>query len=187
MASLAKVQEGFARALLTGELESFASEIGGEPAQAASRLAIYQRSVMHNLCGALAAAFPVVRRLVGEAFFLEAATRHAQEEPSRCADLNRFGAGFVDFLAGYPHAAVLPYLADVARLEWAWNESLAAADAAGIDFAALARVSSGLQPRIRFAVHPAVRIVHSVHPVLAIWESNQPGRDGTPEGFIDLF
>ena len=34
---------------------------------------------------------------------------------------------------------------------------------------------------IRFALHPALRLVESAHPILAIWEANQPGRDGTPE------
>jgi hypothetical protein len=181
MTSLAAVQEDFARAVLGGDLESFTPQVAGDPAAAAARLAIYRRAVLHNLCGALKGAYPVVRRLVGEDFFLEAATRYAEGEPSRCGDLNRFGAGFAQFLAHYPHAAALPYLPDVARLEWAWNESLAAADAPGLDFAALARVSPALQPRLRFAVHPAVRIVRSAYPVLAIWEANQPGRDGTPD------
>jgi hypothetical protein len=181
MTSLAAVQRDFARAVLSGDLESFAAQLAGGPTAAARRLAIYRRAVLHNLCGALAGAYPVVRRLVGEAFFLEAAIRHAQAEPSRCGDLNRFGAGFARFLAQYPHAAALPYLPDVARLEWAWNESLAAADASGLDFAALALVSPEEQPRLRFAVHPAVRVIHSDHPVLAIWEANQAGRDGTPE------
>jgi hypothetical protein len=181
VSSLETLQEEFARSVLGGDLESFAARVAGGPAAAATRLAIYRRAVLHNLCGALAGAYPVVRRLVGEAFFDEAATRHAQAEPSRSGDLNRFGAGFAQFLARYPHAAALPYLPDVARLEWAWHESLAAAEAAGLDFAALARVDPALQPRIRFAVHPSVRVVHSRYPVLAIWEANQPGRDGTPE------
>ena len=181
MTSLATVQEGFARAILSGETDSFAAQVSGDPAAAASRLAIYRRSVLHNLCGALAGAYPVVRRLVGEAFFDEAGARHAEGTPSQSGDLNRFGAGFADFLAAYPYAANLPYLPDVARLEWAWNESLAAADCAGLDLAALAGVNPEFQPRLRFVLHPAVRVVHSPHPVLAIWEANQPGRDGTPE------
>ena len=44
-----------------------------EPAD--SRLAIYHRSARANRAGALAAAYPVVKRLVGEAFFAEAAAR----------------------------------------------------------------------------------------------------------------
>ncbi|HEX4781166.1 MAG TPA: DNA-binding domain-containing protein [Usitatibacter sp.] len=142
--------------------------------------AIYRRNLFANLTGALAATYPVVMRLVGESFFREAARQYVLSFPSRSGDLNQYGARFADFLAGYPHASELPYLADVARLEWACHESYHAADAASLDFAALAQVGAADQARIRFSLHPAVRLMRSAYPVAAIWEANQPGNDGTP-------
>lgn len=144
------------------------------------RFAIYRRNLLANLGGALAATYPVVLRLVGEAFFGEAARQFVLAFPSRSGDLNQYGAQFPEFLAGYPHASGLAYLADVARLEWACHESYHAADAASLDFAALARVSAADHPRIRFSLHPAARLVRSAHPVAAIWEANQPHNDGAP-------
>ena len=55
------------------------------------------------------------------AFFGEAARQYIVGHPSLSGDLNDYGGEFAQFLAAYPHAADLPYLPDVARLEWAIN------------------------------------------------------------------
>src|SRR5262249_36772420 len=83
------------------------------------RLSVYRRNVLANQHDALAATYPVVRRLVGDAFFRESATRYALAHPSDSGDLHRFGAHLAAFLAAYAPARELSYLPDVARLEWA--------------------------------------------------------------------
>lgn len=176
---LADMQRAFAAAVTAGDADAFVAHLAGEPGLALRRLAIYRRAIEASRCGALRAAHPVVARLVGDAFFDEAARRFAASSPPREADLNRYGAGLAAFLAAYAPAAALPWLADVARLEWAWHESLMAADAPPADFTALAGVAGEAQPALRFTLHPAVRLVRSAWPVLAIWEANQEGRDGT--------
>lgn len=147
-----------------------------------ARFEAYRRTTLANLHSALAAAYPVVLRLVAEAFFREAAERYARARGSASGDLNEYGGLFADFLATYPHAASLEYLADVARLEWAVHESRRAADSPLLDAGTLACVPLELQGAIRFGLHPAVRLIASPHPILAIWEANQPQRDGVPEG-----
>jgi hypothetical protein len=159
----------------------FLAEVFGEDVAARPGLAAYRRNVLANLHGALASTYPVVRRLVGDAFFREAAKRFARAHPSTSGDLNLYGSRFAAFLAAYPFARELPYLPDVARLEWACHESFHAAEAPCLDAAALAGVPPQLQGEIRFRIHPAVRLVASPHPVVSIWEANQPERDGTPE------
>ena len=144
--------------------------------------AIYRGHAMANLHDALAATYPVVLRLVGDAFFAEAALRFARAHPSRGGDLDDFGEAFAAFLASYPHARSLEYLPDVARLEWACHQSARAAAAPALDAAALALVPPRLHEGLRFDVHPAARVVRSRHPVVSIWRANQPGADGTPQG-----
>ena len=178
---LGRLQAEFAGALMRGDGAQFARHLAGDGESAQHRLAVYRHAILANRRGALRAAYPVVERLVGEGFFGEAALRHGEESPPGCADLNRYGASFPAFLAAYPHAAPMPWLADVARLEWAWHESLMAADAPGLDFAQLALVPEERQPALRFALHPSLRLVRSAWPVLAIWEANQGDRDGTPD------
>ena len=156
-----------------------AQVLAGEPSS--ERLAVYRRNVLANLHDALAAAYPVVRRLVGEAFFREAAERFTQAYPSRSGDLHRFGAALAPFLDDYPPARELAYLPDVARLEWEIARAFHAADARRLSVRALDALSEDERARIRFHLQPAARLVASPHPILAIWEANQPGRDGTPE------
>ncbi len=169
MRALARIQVDFLGALFD------------EGAAPGARFEVYRRTALENLHGALAAAYPVILRLVGEAFFREAAGRYARERGSRSGDLNEYGDAFPDFLADYPHAASAAYLPDVARLEWALHESRRAADLPPLDLGALARVAPELQGAIRFGLHPAVRLIASPHPILVIWEANQPQRDGTLE------
>jgi len=169
MTSLAEQQREFLAAI-------FDAAAPREPA-----VAIYRRNVLGAAHGALAAAYPVVRRLVGEAFFREAAERFARAVPSERGDLHAFGAAFERFLGQYPHARALPYLPDVARLEWAVHESYHAADGAPFDFAALAAVPAERLGGVRLRLHPAARLVASPHPILALWEANQRDRDGVPD------
>lgn len=179
--ALARLQAAFASAVTGGDDAAVAAHLAGDPAVARRRLAIYREAIGANRRGALRSAYPVVARLVGDAFFDEAARRLADSAPPGCADLNRYGDGFPAFLSTYPHAGQMPWLADVARLEWAWHEALSAADAPGINFTALAAVPAEEQPALRFSLHPSVRLVRSAWPVLAIWEANQPERDGAPD------
>ena len=146
-----------------------------------ARLAVYHRTALAARRAALAGAYPVVRRLVGDAFFDAAAEAFATQAPSASGDLHAYGAGFARFLDGYGPAAALEYLPDVACLEWAVHESHHAGDGDVFDFAALGRLPAESLGGVRIRLHPAVRRVASAHPVLAIWEANQADRDGTPE------
>jgi hypothetical protein len=168
VSGLAALQRDFLRELLDAESGSTA------------RVDVYRRGARANHAGALAATYPVVKRLVGDAFFGEAARRYAAAHPSTSGDLNDYGGPFAAFLAAYPHAASLPYLPDVARLEWACHECERAPDAPPFDFAALAGVAPERYAQLRFTLHPSVRLVESVHPIVSIHAANAPECDGTP-------
>jgi len=167
--SLARIQEDFLDAVL-----------GDGPADAG--MAIYRGNALAVHRDALAASHPVVRRLVGDAFFAEAAARFARACPSTSGDLHAYGGpAFATFLAGYAPGSELPFLPDVARPEWAVHECEHAADGKPLDHAALGALPGEALPGLRLRLHPAVRLVESAHPILAIWEANQEGRDGTVE------
>lgn len=168
MSALARYQSAFAGSLFGAE----------DPP---GRLAIYRRSVLGALGEALASAYPAVRRLVGEAFFGEAARAYALATPSHSGNLHGYGGGFGDFLEAYAHAARLPWLADVARLEWAVHECFHAEDAAAMDARRLAEVDAREYERLRLRLAPATRLVSSAHPVRAIRAANLGDGDGTME------
>ena len=169
MSALALLQRDFMRALRDG---------AGVDAPG---IEVYRQGVRASHAGALAATYPVVRRLVGDAFFTEAGRRYAATHASASGDLDEYGADFAAFIAGYEHAASLPYLRDVARLEWACHECERSPEPAAFDFAALANVPREAQAELRFTLHPAVRLVASAHPIVSIHAANAADRDGKPE------
>jgi hypothetical protein len=172
--SLRELQTQFAAALL--------ADTGGP----GERIAIYRNTVAANYRNALGATYRVVVQLVGKPFFDAAVDAYVETHPSTGGDLNVYGDRFGDFLASYPHARDLPYLPDVARLEWAVDEAHRAADSDSAPaqvLAELAAVPASEVASLRFALDASCRFIGSDHPVLRIWQVHQPGftGDGTVE------
>lgn len=138
----------------------------------ARRFAIHRNTVRVTLIEALAVAFPVVKTLVGEDFFAAAAATFVTREPPRSAVLAHYGRGFADFLAGFPPAAALPYLPDMARLERRLIEAYHAADAMPARRADLAAVPPEAAAELVIARHPATRWLRSPWPVVTLWRMN---------------
>lgn len=152
--------------------------LAGSAATVASRMAIYRANMVAAAEKALAAAYPVVRQVVGEDFFHGLAREYQRGAPSTSGDLTDFGATFGAFVAAFEHTQSLPYLADLARLEWAVHRAYGAADAPDLEPALLAAVEPDQQAAIRFQWAPGTAVLASRHPVVRIWTLHQPGYDG---------
>jgi hypothetical protein len=158
--SLATLQSGFAASLLSAEKV------------ADRRFFVHRNNVKASLGAALAARFPVVWRLVGVEFFRAMAVVFVERHPPRSPVLAAYGAGFADFLDGFEPVADLPYLADVARLEWARHLAWHAADAPAISIEELTTVAPNRLDSVRLRLHPAATVVVSIWPVISIWTTN---------------
>ena len=139
---------------------------------AGGRFTIYQRNHVSGLTAALAKTFPVVQRLVGEAFFAAMAARFIFQSPPRVPMLADYGADLADFIAAFEPAESLPFLADVARLEFARVRAWHAADHGPPQLDGADALAALLPHRI--GLHPSATLIQSDHPVLAIWAANQP-------------
>lgn len=184
MSELRELQRAFAAAVLDGHSSELATRVHANGLDGEARLQIYRNNARISLTQALADVFPVIGRLVGEAFFAQLARAFLRAHPSRSGNLHGLGREMALFLCGLPEARALPYLADVAALEWAYHEVFHAADAVPLDVARLARIPEADQGQLRFRLHPATRFVASRYPIFAIWEANQDGSDVA--GTIDL-
>ncbi|MEM7192804.1 MAG: DNA-binding domain-containing protein, partial [Pseudomonadota bacterium] len=142
------------------------------------RFAVYRNNVYASIINVLAGRFPVVQKLVGEEFLRAMAKEYVQETPPRSAVLLHYGASFPDFIDAFPPAAAVPYLADVARLEWARHAAYHAADAKSLSGEALAMLGPRAEEAI-FTLHPSLGLVRSTYPVITIWELSM--RDGENE------
>jgi hypothetical protein len=148
-----------------------------DPTEVPRRFAVYRNNVSVGLNRALAACFPAVERLVGAEFMAAAGRVFAAAHPPRTAVLQDWGAEYPAWLAGFAPVAHLPWLADVARLEWLRGRAVHAADAAPADPAALAAVDPAA---LRLRLHPSVAGFASAHPAVAIWAAQQPGATAGP-------
>ncbi|MEP6875842.1 MAG: DNA-binding domain-containing protein [Burkholderiales bacterium] len=150
----------------------------GDVAQIEQRLAIYRANVTAAVTKALGAAYPVVRQVVGESFFDGLVRAYQRVVPSTSGDLFDHGAAFAVFVAEFPHTQSLPYLADLARLEWAVHRAYGAEDAQPLDQQALAQVAPNRQAAIRLEWAAGTAVVDSNFPVARVWLIHQSNFDG---------
>ena len=178
MARLAERLEEFASALLDPGRAAPEGLVGPDGEPSVRRFSVYRNNVFVGLIDALRASFPCVVRLVVDEFFAAMARVFAAARPPSSPVLLRYGAEFPDFIASFPPAGSLPYLADVARIERAATEAYHEREAAPLTPCALARVPPDRAPMMRFRLHPSVRLVRSPFPAFTIWRMN--AADGTP-------
>jgi hypothetical protein len=81
------------------------------------------------LVRALAARYPVVRRLIGDDSFLDVARRFVAKQPPRLPIVQHFGETFPHYLRSLGEAASFDYVADIAELEAARAHAYHSADA----------------------------------------------------------
>ena len=179
MPELLRFQSDFAAALRERQrTPTMQRWLAGDDGLVERRMAIYRANTVAAAEKALASAYPVIRQVVGDEFFHGLAREFQRGTPSTSGDLTAFGAGFGAFLAGFEHTQSLPYLPDLARLEWAVHRAYGAADAPDWDPASLGAVDPERQATIRFQWSPGTAVVASVHPVVRIWTIHQPGYGG---------
>lgn len=180
-------------AILAGDPNALDPWLGGGEAGRAG-LVIYRNTVARARADALAALYPTVLRLVGEAWFREAASIFCLEQLPAQPVMDEYGAGFPDWLAVFPPAAELPFLAPVARIDRAWSEAHRAVDAPVLDAAEVSRLVPGALFGARAALHPSVRMFWFDWTVPSVWLANRPGAsantpvvwDASPEGLVVL-
>ena len=183
MRTLPDLQAGLAAAILREDARQVASLILGDGLAPAARVQVYWNHVFSSLTQALEATYPVVCRLVDRRFFGFAADRYIRRHPPEGPCLFEYGATFPDFLATFPPCAGNPYLADVARTEWAMNAVLHAVEATPLDPAALGAVPADDVGRVIFGFEPSATWLRSRWPVDRIWKANQAEAD---PGAVDL-
>jgi hypothetical protein len=137
------------------------------------RYDVYRNNVTVSLMEALASTFPATLRITGADFFRAMARTHVRESPPHSPLLFEYGRDFPDFIARYEHAAFMPWLPDVARIERAWLDAYHAADSLPLLPEALAAVAPAELADAAFVPHPAMRIVRSAFPALTIFAANR--------------
>ncbi|MGH8308848.1 MAG: HvfC/BufC family peptide modification chaperone [Steroidobacteraceae bacterium] len=172
MRSLRDLQAAFAAAL-HGAPSAAAPGILADGLDREARLQVYRHNTEAIFEGTLARTYPVLRRRVGDEHFRQLARLFRLQHFSRSGDLHWIGRDFASFLARYHESTPYAWLAHLARLEWACEEALVAADAAPLTIRSLAHVAPGRLADVRLTLQPSTRIVSSPYPVFTVWAANQ--------------
>lgn len=130
-------------------------------------LAAYQANGHALAERGLRAAYPVVAALVGEESFAALARDFWHQQPPVRGDLAHWGDALPGFLATNPQLADVPYLADVARVEWALHRAASAPDGVA-DLATLALLSSADPDRLGLRLPPGTAVLASGWPVASL-------------------
>lgn len=169
-------------ALAAQQAALLAAIAGAQPGRAAALalghpalpgLQIYRANAHAHAQRALAASYPSVQALLGESAFAALACALWQVQPPRVGDLNRWGAGLADFIARDAQLAPWPYLADVARLEWALAQAQGAADAEP-DAASFAWLANQPAQQLRAVLAPGWTCLTGTSPLVSLVLAHRP-------------
>lgn len=166
----ADIQTRFAGALLDAAVPP-----PSEVLDTGSGFNVYRNNVMSSLLNALQDRFPVTHQLVGTEFFRAMGKLFVRQHLPASPLLMRYGDELPDFIASFEPARSLPYLADVARLEVAWNGAYHAADAQSLGTAALRAIEPAALAASTLRLHPSLRLIRSGYPIATLWSAHQDG------------
>lgn len=170
--ALSALQSAMAQALLSRHDEKL-------PAQFKGHFGVHRNNVRQSLLNALSNVYAGTLALVGKEFFNQTALRFIALNPPRVPSLAGYGAEFADHWEGLPATQQLPYLRDVARLEWAASRACLETPRSGLAPDRLRGLATADTPRLAFTFQPAIAYVSSPYPIDTIWEFARAGGAGT--------
>ena len=173
MPSLREVQAAFCEAIRTEDATAIAAMVVADGIEPQHRIQVYRNNHRLAALGTLQATYPVIERLGGADWFRQSALRYQLAHPSRCGDLQYLGEDYAAFLRADLAGTTYAWFADVAALEWAYQQVLTAAESAPVDVSVLQSVSPEDYERLLFVPRPALALVESPYPIFAIWHANQ--------------
>src|SRR5690242_17624053 len=122
-------QQALLSSLLTRDERGLQGWLSHAAARTQRGMQAYQANAGASAERALAASFPTVQALMGEESFAAMARAFWHANPPLRGDLAWFGEALPAFIADSEQLADVPYLSDVARLDWLLALAERAADA----------------------------------------------------------
>jgi Putative DNA-binding domain len=141
------------------------------------RLAVYLAGYRDRIVEALGNDYPAVRRVLGAGAFGSLAVRYARAFPSGSHDLGCVGQFLPSFLTGDVLEEGLPFLPDLARLEWALAEAFIAADETPLAWCDLVGEDPATIAQRPLRLKAGSAVVRSAWPVLALWQLRDQADD----------
>ncbi|WP_339067495.1 DNA-binding domain-containing protein [Teredinibacter turnerae] len=135
-----------------------------------ARLAIYRNNVFRGLIDTLGSHFPATKNLVGDTYFDAIGKAYLEKNLPQSAASTALGETFPVFIRTFPPVKGLPYLADVARLDWAYHNAYHAREAAALEPTAFQLIHPDALGKAKFELHPSCKLIQSDYAVFTLWE-----------------
>ena len=172
---LARLQSKFLTAIMTLENTAPAVEKGTR-----RRISVYQHNVDGALVDYMAEAFPAVKGVVGEDYFTQMVRSYYREQPPSYGNIYQFGSDFAQSGKYFDHRA-LPYLSDLAKLEWLLHSTYFAKQGVAVDMRSINQQQLMTMPVV---LCPSMVVLESSFPIVAIHSQSLPSYQG--EVAVDL-
>jgi hypothetical protein len=151
------------------------------PLSAVERWDIYANMYFFRLRDCIRQDFSAVAAVIGEAAFHNLITDYLLAHPPAHYSLRYAGERLPQFLDTHETSRSTPYLADLARLEYAIADAFDAADGEPLRAEALRGVPIEDWPELRLRLLPSCRRLRSRWPVGGVWRAVKDSADvGTP-------
>lgn len=134
---------------------------------------VHRNTVRHALLAALRETFPAVRVAVDEDYFDALAAEFVAAHPPRSPVMQEYGGDFASFIDDFVPLQDWPWLADLARIDWARREAYHAADADPMAASELLALDPAALLAMRLELHPSLRLLESPHPLASLWFAHQ--------------
>ncbi|WP_064601545.1 HvfC/BufC N-terminal domain-containing protein [Photobacterium sp. J15] len=169
--ALRRLQQDFAAALHY-QPSPVTDEITDGQFQAEQLIQIYRNNFIISLSEILEVVYPSVKAVVGEECFSQLARQHVLTCPLQQGDVSHYGEGLCDTIESQPElSAAVPYLADLARLEWSLDlASRAPAIEPSFPFHKLTQITEANLPTLKLVVPEPTYVLDSRYPVASLWQ-----------------
>lgn len=175
--SLSSFQNIFSKAVLDSQNDYGLVDTMSNETIRMKRLDVYRNNVVFSLIESLQDLYPVVVALIGEQAFSFLAKQYALNNLPQRGTLIGYSASFADYLDDcintHDTLQQVPYIADIARLEYCLHSAYHAADLPHLLPEAVSRIDQNSIVKAQLQLHPSVALLHSRWPIVAIWEAHQ--------------
>jgi len=138
---------------------------GNAREDAAAMFGVYEHAYWGRLVESLGVDYPGLQALLGEAAFARLARPYVARHPSITPSIRWAGRLLPQFVATESPYAEDPWLADMARFDWALAHAFDAADAPAIGVAQLAAIPAEFWGGLKLTLHPTLDLFPVSTPV----------------------
>ncbi len=138
--------------------------LSGDKPDPGNGMKVYRANLIFGMLQALKDTYPFCLALLGENNFNFLGREYIYRHPSTNPDLTHYGESLGDFLSGRSEISPWPYIADVARLEWALDRAFYAPGETSLSMADIHDRGAA------FRLKSSVALIESSHHLFSPWE-----------------